>query len=215
MNRASRACLLAAVAASPLLLGTIAHAADEQPISAAWKVQEITYSYMGFTTAYSCDAFEDKLESILKTLGAHPNTKVRATGCPTSRPSRNFFVSITTATPVAAADVKVSDAEKSKQELLKRLGVKSDFGSEPFPAVWKTVDLAKERKLNIEPGDCELMEGVRDRVLPKLAVKIESQSITCTPHQVGLTPPQLKVSALAPLPSADVKDKAGKEAAGT
>lgn len=180
-----------------------AFAADETAIASKWKVQELRFSYIGFTTAYDCDSAAAKVKSILTTLGAHPDTKVRATGCPMTRPSRNFFVQITAATPVPAVDVKEADA--SRQELLKRLGVKNTL-SEEFPASWKSVELSKERKLDLQPGDCELIETLRKQVLPKLGMKIEAERISCTPNQVGLIPPQLRVAALVPMKSPDSKD---------
>jgi hypothetical protein len=190
-----------------MLLGLGSQAfAEEAAINSKWQVHEINYSYIAFTTAYNCDAAADKLEAILKTLGAHPNTKVRASGCSGSRPARNFFVTVTTAVPVPTAEIKApTDADKSRDELLKRLGVKSDISTDEFPAAWKTIELSKERRLDIRPGDCELMEGLRDRVLPKLGIKVEQDRISCTPNQVGLQAPQLKVSALVPLKSPDAK----------
>lgn len=178
-------------------------AADETMVPARWKVQEIRYSYMGFTTAYDCDAAANKIEAILETLGAHPSTRVRATGCPTNRPSRHFFVTVTAAVPVPAAEFEQTQAEKSREELLERLGVKPDFLDEEFIASWKSVELHKQRRLNIEPGDCELMEGVRDHVLPKLGMKIEEQRIVCTPNQPTVQPPQLRVAALVKAESPD------------
>jgi hypothetical protein len=190
-----------------LPLSSFAADADSaQPIPATWKVQEIRYSYFGFTTAYSCDAAEQKLKKILTALGSHPATEVKASGCDLNRPSRDFFVTITTATPIAVTDVRTPTSnEAARADLLKRLGVKSDFGEEEFPAVWKTVDLTRDKKLRLEPGDCELMEGLRDNVLSKLTVKIEADGVRCTPKQVSINTPELKVSALVRLADADTK----------
>lgn len=186
-----------------------ASAADDAPINARWNLQEISYSYMAFTTAYSCDAAEDKIKAILLALGAHESTRVRATGCAYNRPSRNFFVTITSATPIPATELKETREEKSRQELLKRLGRKNKLLDQEFPATWKSVSLSDQRRLNIQPGDCELLEGLRDKVLPKLSIKIEEQRISCTPNQLSLQPPYLRVSALVPLASPDAE--AGKE----
>jgi hypothetical protein len=179
--------------------------AEETPVQASWKVQEIQYAYTAFTTAYDCDAAAQKIKAILRQIGAHPSSKVSASGCPYNGPSRNFFVRITAATPVPAAEAQTTPADQSKQELLKRLGVKSDFGTDEFPAVWKTVDLSKDRRLDLRPGDCELMEGLRDHVLPKLGVKVTAQRLGCTPNNVGITTPQLTVSALVAAKSPDEK----------
>lgn len=193
------------------LLGFSAHAsaADADAIPSRWKLQEISYSYVGFTTAYNCDAAEDKIKAILTRLGAHESTRVRATGCPGNRPSRTFFVTITAATPVPAADFDESSVDKSRQELLERIGRKNELLDEEFPAAWKSVDLTADRRLDIRPGDCELIEGLHDKVLPKLNVKVEYERINCTPNQLSLQPPQLRVSALVALPSPDAPQADG------
>lgn len=180
------------------------------PVQATWKTQEIRYSYTGFTTAYDCDAAEDRLKAILRALGAHEQTKVSAQGCNLNRPSRNFFITVTVATPVPLADAPKKTADTtSRDELLKRLGVASKQLDEAFPAEWKTVQLAKDRKLDLQPGDCELMEGLRDHVLPKLSVKVVTDRVECIPRQLSLQTPELTVSALVPAASPDkAADKA-------
>lgn len=188
-----------------LLLPLAGQAADgSAPVQAGWKTQEIRYSYTGFTTAYDCDAAEDRIRAILRALGAHEQTRVMAQGCDFNRPSRNFFVTITTATPVPVADLpKVPPAQASRDELLKRLGVPASKLDETFPAEWKTVELSRDRKLDLEPGDCELMEGLRDHVLPKLSVKIQTDRVQCIPRQVSFQTPELTVSALVPMAKPD------------
>jgi hypothetical protein len=187
-----------------MLVGVSSRAADA-PVQAVWKAQEINYSYVGFTTAYDCDSAAQKIKAILDELGAHPNSKVTANGCAFDRPSRNFFVKITAATAVPVAEASATAADQSKQELLKRLGIKSDISSDEFPAEWTSVDLSKNRRLSLRPGDCELMEGLRDHVLPKLGVKVTEQRLSCTPNQVGITTPRLTVSALVPAKRPDQK----------
>ena len=189
------------------LVGVFASVAahEGESVPATWKTQEVKYSYIAFTTAYDCDSAAQKIKAILKELGAHPNTKVSTSGCNFNRPSRNFFVTITAATPIPSAEAQTTPADQSKQDLLKRLGVRTDLATEQFPAEWKTVDLAKNRRLDLRPGDCELMEGLSDHVLPKLGMKVTSQRLSCTPHTVGITTPQLTVTALVPTKSPDAK----------
>lgn len=191
------------------LLPLIGHSAaeptpDSGPVQATWKTQEIRYSYTGFTTAYNCDAAEDRIKAILRALGAHESTRVMATGCNFNRPSRNFFITITTATPVPVSEAPAkSSADASREELLKRLGVAATQLDETFPAEWKKVELSRNRRLNLEGGDCELMEGLKDRVLPKLGVKIISSRVQCIPRQVSIQAPELTVSALMPMAKPD------------
>ena len=205
---AARIAALLLATALPLGVYAAESTQGSAPIQSVWQPQEIKYSYAGFTTAYNCDAFETKLENILKTLGAHPQTKVRASGCNLNRPSRNFFVTVTTATPVPATEeavkrIQSSGYSESQQKLLARLGSKNPVSSDQFPAQWQTTDLAQNRRLDLQPGDCELMEGLRDHVLPKLEIKVVESSVQCTPKQLSIQTPQLKVSALVALPSAD------------
>jgi hypothetical protein len=194
------ACMLAAV----LSQAASASPADStESVQSVWKPVEIKYSYVGFTTAYDCDAFEAKVKSILLRLGAAPQTRVQANGCINTRPSRNFFVTVTTATPIPASEAK-EPANKATKELAERLtGKKDPLQTDPFPAQWQTVDLSRDRKLDLEPGDCELMEGLKKEVLPKLSVKVLADRVTCTPHDLSIQTPQLTVSALVPLPKAD------------
>jgi hypothetical protein len=200
--RLAGACVLAAV------LSQAAYAASpadsSQPVQAVWKPVEVKYSYVGFTTAYNCDSFETKVRNILLTLGATPLTKVKANGCvDVSRPSRNFFVTVTTATPIPATEAK-QPANKATKELTERLTGKADpLKTEPFAAQWKTVELSRDRKLDLEPGDCELMEGLKKDVLPKIGVKVVSDRVSCTPGNIGISTPELTVSALVALPKAD------------
>lgn len=199
----SRNRVIAAFCGSVLLPLASLAADSSAPVQAGWKTQEIRYSYTGFTTAYDCDAAEDRIKAILKALGAHEQTRVSAQGCNFNRPSRNFFITITTATPVPVADLSKSPAQTSRDELLKRLGVAAAQLDETFPAEWKTVELSRDRKLDLEPGDCELMEGLRDHVLPKLSVKIQADRVQCIPRQVSLQTPELTVSALVPVAKPD------------
>lgn len=191
----SKSMFLAALCGGMLLPAVSFAAEGSGPVQAGWKTQEIRYSYTGFTTAYDCDAAEDRLRAILRALGAHEQTRVMAQGCSLNRPSRNFFVTITTATPVPLADVP-KPTNTSRDELLKRLGVNNKQLDETFPAEWKTIELSRDRKLDLEPGDCELMEGLRDHVLPKLSVKIVADRVQCIPRQVSHQTPELTVSAL-------------------
>ena len=202
--RRSRGLFIAALCGGMLLPLTSGAAESSAPVQATWKTQEIRYSYTGFTTAYDCDAAEDRIKAILRALGAHEQTRVSAQGCDFNRPSRNFFITITAATPVPLADAPKAANNPSREELLKRLGVASKQLDETFPAEWKTVQLSRDRKLDLEPGDCELMEGLRDHVLPKLSVKIVSQRVECIPRQVTLQTPELTVSALVPMAKPDV-----------
>jgi hypothetical protein len=216
MQRANRfitstsLCLALCGAALPLAVAA-AKVADSAAVQSAWRPQQITYSYTAFTTAYDCDAAAAKLKEILTTLGAHPQTKVRATGCNLNRPSRLFFVTITTATPVAVSGDQDARAGRSEQALIDKLGGRNAVTTEPFAATWQTVDLSRVRRLDLQPGDCELMEGLRDHVLPKIGVRVVNDGVQCFPNTLSIQAPQLEVSALVPVNPPSIDDVVSKQ----
>jgi hypothetical protein len=187
--------------------GTVA-AVD--PVQAIWKHQEITFYFQSFTTFYSCTGLEGKLERIMRELGVHARVKVRSADCPTSvaRMPRVVMrvVGAVEATPEALAE---RDKNKSVRELVERVRGKSDHpldSLEQFPAQWRRVSLTRGR-LNLEPGDCELIEEIQKKVLPRLAVRIVNDDVRCTPNQLSLGQPRLEVDALVELPKPDDKQQ--------
>ncbi|HEV8332590.1 MAG TPA: hypothetical protein VGQ22_14280 [Steroidobacteraceae bacterium] len=207
--RLAGACMLTAALLSSAAFAGSPDAAKS--VQAVWKPVEIKYSYVGFTTAYNCDSFEQKVRSILLRLGAPEQTRVQANGCiDVNRPSRNFFVTINSAAVIPASEAK-EPPDKATRELAERLtGKKDPLKTEPFPAQWQTVELARDRRLDLQPGDCELMEGLSKDVLPKLSIKIVSDRVLCTPNNLSITTPELTVSALVPLPKADESSSADR-----
>ena len=207
--RLAGASILAATLLSPAAFAGSPDAANS--VQAVWKPVEIKYSYVGFTTAYNCDSFEQKVRSILLRLGAPEQTRVQANGCiDVNRPSRNFFVTINSAAVIPASAAK-EPPDKATRELAQRLtGKKDPLKTEPFPAQWQTVELARDRRLDLQPGDCELMEGLSKDVLPKLSIKVISDRVLCTPNNLSITTPELTVSALVPLPKADESSSADR-----
>jgi hypothetical protein len=209
-----------ALATLCILLGLSlgAHAAEEaapDPVQAIWKDQELAFYFQSQTTFYSCSSLEAKLERILKALGAHARVKVRSVDCTSGmRIPRMPRVIVTMSSPVEATPEALADRDKNKstRELAARVrGEKEDPAAlAPFPARWQRVTLSRG-KVNLEPGDCELIDELRRKVLPRLAVRLVKDNTHCTPHQVTMGQPQLEVDALMALPKPDEPKKAGEE----
>jgi hypothetical protein len=200
--------LLAILCALPgLLVG--ARAAEQgspEPVQAIWKSQEFAFFFQSQTTFYSCSSLEAKLERILKVLGApKPYVKVRSVDCQ-SGPVRMPRVIVNVTAPVEATPGAIAerDKSKSKRELAARVrGEKEDPAAlAPFPAQWKRVSLSRGA-IDLEPGDCELIDELRRKVLPKLAVRIVNNNVHCAPNQLTLGQPQLEVEALIAMPKPD------------
>src|SRR5262245_40530985 len=177
-----------------------------EPVQAIWKEQEFAFYYQSQTTFYSCPSLEAKLQRILQTLGARAQVRVRAVDCQ-SGPVRMPRVTVTMTAPVEATPQAIAERDKgnSKRELAARVrGEKQDPEAlAPFPAQWKRISLSRGGKLNLEPGDCELIDELRRKVLPRLAVRIVKDDTHCIPQQLTLGQPQLQVDALVALPKPD------------
>jgi hypothetical protein len=180
-------------------------ATEAAPLQAVWKEQRIDFNLVSFTSFYSCGGLEDRLKKIMNALGVRAKVRVSAPGCD-SGVVRFPRVILTAQTPVEATPEALADLEKgrSTRELAARVkGQKIDpEETAPFAAHWKAVSLSRG-KLDIEPGDCELIDEVRKKVLPKLSVRIVNDDVSCSPNQVSLGQPRLEVEALVASPKAD------------
>ena len=186
-------------------------------VQAVWKPQTLDFHYQSFTTFYSCTSLAEKVRRILIELGSNPQTRVRVSGCESgSEIARMPLVRITTSVPVEATPEALADLEKTRpvRELAARVrndrakGIELD---QQFPAQWKRVSLSRG-SLGLSPGDCELVEQIERKLLPKLSVRVVMSNTRCTPNQTSLGQPRLEVEALAALPKADeAGDTKGKK----
>ena len=207
-----RSTALAVLLALPGLLPG-ARAADQgsaEPVQAIWKDQEFAFYFQSQTTFYSCSSLEAKLERILRALGARARVRVRSVDCQ-SGPVRmpRVLVNATTAVEATPQALAERNKGKSKRELAARVrGESEDLEAlAEFPAQWKRVSLSRGA-VDLEPGDCELIDELRRKVLPRLAIRIVQDGTHCTPHQVTIGQPQLEVEALVALPKPDEPQKA-------
>jgi hypothetical protein len=189
-----------------VLLGTDAtEQGSPEPVQAIWKNQEFAFYFQSQTTFYSCSSLEAKLKRILNALGTRPNVRVRSIDCQQG-PVRMPRVTVSVSAPVEATPQAIAERDKSKstRELTARVRgeVEDPATLAPFPAQWKRVSLSRGA-VNLEPGDCELMQGLQEKVLPKLSVKVLSDRIQCTPRHLDIATPDLKVAALVPLTDPD------------
>lgn len=195
-------------------------AEEPPPVPAIWKQQEINFYFHSFTTFYSCRSLADRVEELLLALGASPQTKVRSSGCIGNEIARTPYLRINVASPVEATPAALAEAEKTRstRELAARVrGERAADPSDRFPAYWKHVSLSRG-EFNLEPGDCELIEQLKRKVLPKLAVRVVKDDMQCSPHQLTLGQPRLEVQALTEVPkqlpdrkAPDQKNGSGKE----
>jgi len=181
--------------------------AGPETVQAIWKHQEIAFYFQSFTTFYSCTGLEGKVERIMRALGVHAKVRVRSADC-SSPYARMPRVTMKIASPVVATPEAYAERDKTKsvRELTERVrGGKSTNpldSLEEFPAQWRKVSMTRG-KLSLDPGDCELIEELQRKVLPKLAVRVTDDDLQCSPNQLTLGQPRLEVEALVEVPPAD------------
>jgi hypothetical protein len=141
--------------------------ADAQP--ATWTAKELTFTYQGFTTRYSCDGLRGKVRSALLILGARrKDLTVNESGC--SRPDGG---------PEPFPGVRI------KMQVLTPVAAAATPDAKTVAAHWKAVDLRLDRDALSESGDCELLEQIKQSILPLFTTRNIKYSSTCVPHQLS------------------------------
>ncbi|HEY7641807.1 MAG TPA: hypothetical protein VH814_18905 [Steroidobacteraceae bacterium] len=208
MRRSGRLIVIAWTAV--LLAGSVAHAQsqpDAAVVDAVWKPQRITFVYRGYSTLYSCGGLQDKLETILTTVGARGGIQLRAYSCDDAQSIARFEIVL--ASPVEATPENLEELTSydARDELVSRVRgerLPSAEDVQRFPAVWKTISFARSREMKLAPGDCELVQQLRRQLLPRMSVQIVTDQVRCSAFG-NIGKPQLTVSALVPV-AAKVSD---------
>lgn len=191
MSSAKRVVPLAAAAAALLTLfpggETLADtpAASEPVQPSVWTAKELRFVYSGFTTTYSCDGLREKMRSVLLKLGARKDDLVvneSACGAGPGRP-----------TPFPTVDIKMHVLQPAPAP---------PPGANAPPAVaahWRLVDLTKYRDPLRAAGNCELIEQIKQRILPLFTTRNVEFRSNCVPNQLELGT-VLRVEVLIPDP---------------
>lgn len=151
--------------------------------AAVWTPKELSFVFMGFTAHYSCDGLRDKIRHVLGELGARSDFKVDYYGC--SSPY---------GTPDPFPGVRI------KMQVLQPVGV-NDKSAEVIGARWQRTNLRLDKDPVWEASDCELLEQIRQKILPLFATRNVDFASNCVPHQASLGT-RLSADVLVP----DAKD---------
>lgn len=177
---------VAALIVGALLLGSASMAAETAGTEqASWRHTKQTFSYFGFTAHYTCVGLEDKVRHILLLFGARKGAKVSATGCEHGpiRPSRTAWVHV-------------------EFDALAPGPVPS--GAQSVTGQWAPIEIMANHPFEMQEGDCELIEHLRDVLTKGFAFKDLDYRTSCVPHQQTLGSYVVKGKVLreAPQPSA-------------
>jgi len=191
-----------------------------------WKEHEISFTYSGFTSKYSCDGLADKVRLLLRTLGARPDLKVATYGCgdlfggPTEFPRVKLrFATLepategVTALPAESAVQQPAAVPQPYGHSIGReaprlpvpgMAIASEASAVALvPGEWRKLRFDRERPRTLDLGDCELLEQFRDRVLPWFATRAMEDHTRCIPYQLSGTSLSLAFEVFAPVPTAD------------
>jgi hypothetical protein len=151
-----------------LALGTTGPAAADVPAApaeqtAVWQTKDLVFSYQGFTTRYTCDGLRDKLRQVLLLLGARDDLTVFPSGC------------------LGEGRVNPYPAVQIHLTVLQPVSGAAPAGA--MPAQWLPVNLIAFDAL--EDSDCELVQQIKDNLLPLFAVRAVDSQTNCVPHQAS------------------------------
>jgi hypothetical protein len=164
------------------------------PVKASWRELQLEFPFPSLRTSYRCKSLKEKIYDVMTLIGAHPNTRIGINGCQFDRASGNLFLNIRTAVPVLTP-------AKSNAKTPIEMSTAKQWGIDPFPAVWKELNLAHERNAKLRPGDCELIHALVKNVLSQMSVTIETDNQLCSPDVMKQQLPDFKVTALVPVKS--------------
>lgn len=199
-TQSRRARCIAAVLAPLLWWCGSGGAEDSVIVDAVWKPQRITFEYHGYGTYYTCYGLKQRLHSVLTRLGAHENLVIREIAC--DEAMRWARVEIAFLTPVEATRENIDaltsyTTEQLMVARLRGLVLPSAQDLTRFRAEYEEISFARDRALGLTGADCELVQQIRKKIFPTMAVRVVAKGVLCL-ESGSLRPPGLKVVALVP-----------------
>ena len=176
---------------------------QQRHIEAVWKAQRIVLEYRSAGRHYPCGILEYKIKVILRRLGAHDQLKVRSSACRDLAARARFEVYMESPVEATAENIREITHYDSGDELVARVrGVQlpSPADVERFPAAWESITFRRDRKLDLDAGDCALVHQLRHQILPKMSVQVtrDIKSVNCSQELAGIRGPRFTVLALVP-----------------
>jgi hypothetical protein len=147
-------------------------AADQPPdrpadvVTGAWQHHKVNFSYIGYTSHFTCDGLEERVRAILLHLGARKDARVVASGCPgpIGATSRTAWVDADFYT-LAPADAGGKDTVK---------------------ASWTPLEVTPKRPSFMGDGDCELIQAMKDLITQNFTLRDIEYRTDCVPHELTM-----------------------------
>ncbi len=171
----------AARAAAPAVPVAAASSQAGATQSAQWVKRKFTFVYQGFTTHYSCQGLRDKVRDVLLELGARrSDLNVHEIGCTRS-------IGQPEPSPSVGGTFYVLEPASSSTEHAVEAG-------------WQRVNVRVGTTGLDSAGQCELVEQMKQKILPLFSTRDVIFSPHCIPHQLTPSGSTLSVEVLKPAP---------------
>ena len=181
-----------------LLVSSAQAQAQSDPVDAIWRTHRVAFYYGSRTTIYSCNSLAEKIGRILRRVGAQSDLQVAATVCDESVGLTRIEIRFRSPVPATQANLLAATSYDTTQLLAARVrGERLPTAEEleRFDAEWQTISFARDRKLKLSPGDCDLLQQMLSAVFSRMAIRVETENLWCS--QLGNTNrPRLTVIAL-------------------
>jgi hypothetical protein len=158
----------------------------ETPQATRWIERKIYFTYLGFTTHYSCEGLADQVRHVLLELGARKSDlNVHEAGCTARAGEPTPFPAVAGTFSVL---VPVAPAEAYSP---------SSSGGIVF-AHWQPVNVRFDHSALEMSGQCELLEQVKQHILPLFPARNVQFKSLCVPHELFAGGTSLRVEVLIP-----------------
>lgn len=179
-----------------------AELAVNAPVDAVWKPQRLAFQYRGYNTFYSCGALAAKLGNILLSIGAREDIRISRFACNEQLGSARFEILFHSPVEATPENVSALTTYGTRDELIARTRGETLVSATDLPrfaAQWQEVSFARDRRMRLEPWDCELVQAIHGQVLARMSVRIVRNGLNCSPGLGNVGPPRLTVAALVPM----------------
>ena len=146
---------------------------NPNPVAARWMTKKINFVYLGFTAHYSCDGLFDKVRPVLLQLGARQqDMRVYQRGCTAQLGRPDPF-------PGLAGTFSVLEPATAG-------AAPGASSGEDVAAHWQHVRVKVGYPGVDTAGQCELIEQIKQHILPLFTTQNVQYRASCIPHDLQL-----------------------------
>lgn len=156
-------------------------------VPAVWTPKQLQFVYLGIGTKFSCDGLTDRLKEVLLQLGARHDLKVYPRGCSgpvgVPDPFPGASIEMNVLEPLGGKSADRPGGKEGKDGKGGKDGRVGSTAAQTVRAHWKMVDVTGRQDALRAAGECELVEQIKQSILPKFTTRKVEYSSTCIPFQ--------------------------------